>query len=83
MLIEFPKNQYEVLRNLASQATIIILQTRNFVYSSAYQFVKLWSHEASYSRERPARVIARKSGHTGRVTRASFNQRVTLPRGSY
>ena len=33
--------------------------------------------------ERPARVIARKSGHTERVTRASFNQRVTLPRGSY
>ena len=34
-------------------------------------------------RERLARVIARKSGHTERVTRASFNQRVTLPRGSY
>ena len=42
-----------------------------------------WSHEASDSRERPARVIALKSGHTGRVTRPSFKQRVTLPRGSY
>ena len=33
---------------------------------------------ASDSRERPARVIACKSGHTGRVTRESFKLRVTL-----
>ena len=38
---------------------------------------------ASDLRERPARVIARKSGYAKRVTRASFNQRETLPRGSY
>ena len=40
--------------------------------------LKPWSYEASYSRERPVRVIARKSGHTGRVTRASFKLQVTL-----